>query len=178
MPDIDGLEAAHHLRKIDSRVIIIFITNFLDCAIAGYAVEALGFIPKPANYTNIQIELRKAMRHLSPNAQGALQIHLSDGLYIIQTRDIFYIETEGRRLLLHTKNSLIPYAKSMVAVEKELAGQSFFRCHTSYLINLYYVERLRENTVQVQGDVLPVSRQRYKDFRKALIRYFRGKAKV
>ena len=41
MKFMDGMSAAEEIRKIDSEVVIIFITNTPQYAIRGYAVEAL-----------------------------------------------------------------------------------------------------------------------------------------
>ena len=40
MKFVDGMSAAEEIRKVDSEVVIIFITNMPQYAIRGYAVEA------------------------------------------------------------------------------------------------------------------------------------------
>ena len=47
MPQMDGLETAKKIREVDSKVLIIFITNLAQMAIKGYSVNAFDFIPKP-----------------------------------------------------------------------------------------------------------------------------------
>ena len=41
MPFLDGMTAAEEIRRRDSEVVIIFITNMAQYAIKGYAVDAL-----------------------------------------------------------------------------------------------------------------------------------------
>ena len=41
MKFMDGMSAAEEIRKMDSEVVIIFITNMAQYAIRGYAVDAL-----------------------------------------------------------------------------------------------------------------------------------------
>jgi len=173
MEGMDGLELAKRLRAENAEAIIIFVTNLRDCAVAGYAVEALGFIPKPAFYADIRLELTKALRRLSQREGCTLEIALADGLHLVRTASIYYLETEGHRVVLHTEQGKISYLKSMAAMEERLSGWNFFRCHTSYLVNLAHVERLSENDVQVHGSLLPVSRHRRKAFLKALTQYLR-----
>ena len=47
---VDGMTAAEEIRKMDSEVIIIFITNMAQYAIRGYEVGALDYILKPVTY--------------------------------------------------------------------------------------------------------------------------------
>ncbi len=42
MKHLDGMAAAEKIRKMDSDVIIIFITSTVQYAVQGYAVDALG----------------------------------------------------------------------------------------------------------------------------------------
>ena len=47
---MDGMSAAEEIRKMDSEVVIIFITNMAQYAIRGYAVDALDYVLKPVSY--------------------------------------------------------------------------------------------------------------------------------
>ena len=40
MKFMDGMSAAEEIRKVDTEVVIIFITNMAQYAIRGYAVDA------------------------------------------------------------------------------------------------------------------------------------------
>ena len=51
MPVMDGIEASTKIREIDSECIIIFISNYTQYAIKGYAVNALDYLTKPLEYT-------------------------------------------------------------------------------------------------------------------------------
>lgn len=50
MKFVDGMTAAEEIRNIDSKVIIIFITNMTQYAIQGYKVGALDYILKPISF--------------------------------------------------------------------------------------------------------------------------------
>ena len=44
------MSAAEEIRKMDTEVVIIFITNMAQYAIRGYAVDALDYVLKPVSY--------------------------------------------------------------------------------------------------------------------------------
>ena len=50
MKFMDGMSAAEEIRKQDSEVVIMFITNMTQYAIRGYEVDALDYILKPVSY--------------------------------------------------------------------------------------------------------------------------------
>ena len=47
------MTAAEEIRKMDSEVVIIFITNMTQYAIRGYEVDALDYILKPVSYLRL-----------------------------------------------------------------------------------------------------------------------------
>ena len=53
---------------------------------------------------------------------------------------------------------------TLSAYEEELRERGFARCHTSFLVNLKYVETIRKNEVIVGGEAIPVSRPKRKSF--------------
>ena len=88
MPHLDGMTAARKIRRADSEVLILFITNLARYAISGYEVEALGFMLKPVNYFSLSVKLKKAFSYLHSRAQKSLMIHTRDGIQKISASDI------------------------------------------------------------------------------------------
>lgn len=60
MKFMDGMMAAEEIRKVDTEVIIIFITNSPQYAIKGYAVDALDYVLKPVSYYAFSQRLGRA----------------------------------------------------------------------------------------------------------------------
>ena len=61
----------------------------------------------------------------------------------------------------------------MKQIESELSGQPFFRCHTSYLVNFRYVDRIQGNDIDVDGHRLSISRYRRRELMDAWTAYLR-----
>ena len=47
---MDGIRAAYKVREFDRRVLLLFVTNMVQFALEGYAVDAADFIVKPITY--------------------------------------------------------------------------------------------------------------------------------
>ncbi len=71
MPNLDGIAAAKRIRRQDSEVIILFITNMAQRAIDGYSVHARAYILKPINYYGFAMELQEAIAALSRRKPSA-----------------------------------------------------------------------------------------------------------
>ena len=63
---------------------------------------------------------------------------------------------------------------TLSALEERLAGSSFCRCNSCYLVNLRYVTDIRKDSVVVGGNELAVSRARKKPFLQALTEFVGG----
>jgi DNA-binding LytR/AlgR family response regulator len=168
MKYMDGMSAAEQIRKIDPQVIIIFITNMIQYAIKGYAVDALDYVLKPVEYFPFSKTLEKAVERLPHDTKHYLTVSNKDGTVKLAVASIKYIESQGHNLSFHTKDEVVTITATMKSVEKELAAEHFFRCNKGCLVNLSFVEGIRDGCAVVGNEMLPVSRARKNDFMEAL----------
>ena len=49
MPELNGIDTAKHLRKIEEKTAIVFLTSHMEYALEGYEVNALRYLTKPVN---------------------------------------------------------------------------------------------------------------------------------
>ena len=110
---MDGMTAARKLRKLDSGIAIVFVTNMAQYAIHGYEVDAIDFIVKPISYYVFKDKLEKSMRSLELNKDKTIIVHDNDSVMKIKVSQILYIE----------KN------KNYDRYRKQIAGGRFFKMH-------------------------------------------------
>lgn len=170
MQYLDGLSTAHKIRELDEEVILIFITNFAQYAIQGYSVGATNFVLKPISYFAFSEELKNALGKLEKKRKSTVLLQNEGGFQRINLNDILYIETLGRGLVLHTGEQVLRINDTLANLEKQLNDTRFFRCHRCYLVNLYYVDGLKENNILIHQVRLPLSRYKRKEFEDALMR--------
>ena len=87
MKFIDGMTAAEEIRKVDSSVSIIFITNAPQYAIRGYEVGALDYILKPVSYFTFSQKLGRAVSKLKKRSRKWITIPVKGGV-MLRVRDI------------------------------------------------------------------------------------------
>ena len=59
MQFMDGMTAAEEIRKFDTKVVIMFITNMTNYAIRGYEVDAMDYVLKPVTWNGRLAEFRR-----------------------------------------------------------------------------------------------------------------------
>lgn len=172
MKFMDGMSAAKEIRKVDTEVVIIFITNMAQYAIRGYAVDALDYVLKPVSYFAFSQRLARAIGRMKKREQKVISVNIKGGTVRLDVANIYYIESQGHNLIFHTASGEYESFGTMKDVEDKLGTMNFFRGNKGYLINLAHVDGVQEGCAVVRGESLVLSRSRKKEFMEALTRYW------
>ncbi len=171
MPKVDGLTAARRIRRDDPDVVLLFISSVTQYAVQGYSVEALDFIVKPVSYMGLKIRLDRALARIRQSRPRMIEVRNADGLFKLSAMDILYVETFRHRIVIHTRERALPAEKSMQSFEKELSGLPFFRCHTSFLVNLRFVDKISGSDLFIGDQAISISRYRRRELLEAWAAY-------
>ena len=171
MNDMNGIKAAHKLRQADSVVTLIFITSFEQFAVKGYEVEAFDFIVKPVSYPDFALRMNRVLKHVQKERQDTINIKNEGKFIIASVRDIKYVEVMRHKMLFHMTDGIVESTGTLREMEDALTDKYFVRCNKCYLVNLRHVRGMDGSFVNVDGELLLVSRPRKKDFLSALNRY-------
>ena len=85
-------------------------------------------------------------------------------------KDIVYAEVFNRKIVLHTRKEDIEYYGKMSELERQ-AGDSFFRPHRAYLVNLQYVEKYNATTICLERGTALISKQKFPAFVREYMKY-------
>lgn len=171
MPKVNGMDAAEQIRKMDSDVTLMFITNMASYAIRGYEVGALDFVMKPINYYTFSMKLTRVLKRTKQKELQQILLTLPDGVKKFGVNQIYYVEVQNRMLHYHTEEGEYVVRGTMQSVEQMLLPYPFAKCNHWYIVNLKHVSEVRKNTAIVGGHELEVSRRNRTAFLKALTEY-------
>ncbi|MGE9948320.1 LytR/AlgR family response regulator transcription factor [Coprococcus catus] len=172
MKFMDGMSAAEEIRKQDSEVVIMFITNMTQYAIRGYEVDALDYILKPVSYFAFCQKLSRAIARIKKRGSKQITIPVKGGIVRLDVEDIYYIESVGHNLIFHTAHGEHISSGTMKSAEEEMEGLSFSRGNKCYLINLQHVDGIKDKCAIVKGEPLQISRPRMNAFMQDLTKYW------
>lgn len=174
MTHMNGMETAQQIRRLDENVYLVFITNLANYAIRGYSVNALDFVLKPVNHLMLEQILQRVEKLLLRRTKKYVTFPTEQGLARLSVEQIYYVETEGHLVRIHTEREVYRMRETMKAMEGQLSPLGFYRCNNCYLVNMRHLERVDKSTVTIAGEELTISRPRYKGFMDALADYLGG----
>ena len=164
MSFMDGMSAAIEIRKMDTKVIIMFITNMTQYAIRGYEVDALDYILKPVSYFAFSQKITRAIARLRKRDRKYITISTKGGMVRLDVDDLYYVESQGHNLIYATGNGNIISSGTMKETEAQLTPFGFSRGNKCYLINLKHVDKIEDQCAVVKGNSLQLSRPRKNAF--------------
>ncbi len=171
MPLMDGMEAAAEIRKVDHEVVIIFITNMAQYAIRGYEVDALDYVLKPVSYFAFSQRLGRALQRIRNREKTYFAVPVKGGVVKMAASDLFYVESQGHQIIYHARTGIRVSSGTIQEMQEKLEPQGFFRCNKGYLVNLKYVDAVRDGCAVVNGESLLISRAKRNSFLEALTDY-------
>lgn len=174
MDRLSGIETAKKIRNLNKDVIIIFITALKDYVFEAFDVRAFHYILKPLCEKKIREVLNLALQQFEENENYILAKTINS-CYKIMIKDILYIESQLRKIKIHTSYEIVEYYYRLSDIEEELKEFNFFKCHKSYIVNLKYVKSYDSTTITLKnGEKIYVSKNKLSDFSKAFMYYLKG----
>lgn len=172
MGQVNGMDTARKIRKVDSKMEIIFITSLIDYVQEGYEVRAYRYLLKPIELEELKKHVLTCIKEVEKNKNNYILIKNKSNTYKISSNEIMYVEVQKKDMLIHTINKNFDVNYSLEKIEKDLNLDKFIRCHKSFLVNLSYVENIKPNVVVLEsGEEVPVSRYRYKDVKERFFKF-------
>ena len=173
MPALDGMSLAHQIRQIAPQIEIIFATGYSEYAVAGYQVDALDFLVKPIEHSDIERVIQKYL-NIQPVQEYYVLVDTVDGVSrALNANEIYWVEVNRRRLTVGLEDEHIELGETLAAFKEKL-NADFISPHRSYLINLNHVSAVQANEVQMEdGTAIPLSRRLIKEVQAAFVSHYR-----
>ena len=179
MPEVNGLELAGNLKELNPDTVVIMLTSFDEYLDSAMGLSVFRFLSKPIDKQRLIrnfIEAVEAYKSISKT----IIVEKSDGVFVIKTKDILYIETARFGSVIVTKNQHIKPNRKPVQWFEIMGSPDFFASpHTSYYVNLQNVVSFDKYSVTFDGKdgylkVDCVAQRRYTEFKKDFFRFVGG----
>lgn len=166
----NGIEIAKQLRKRLPDVIILVITSYLKYSMDGYKIQAARYLLKPVPKALLFSELEEVLSSFHQNSY--LLIHHKEEDHRIQQKEVFYIESYGRKSKVYTRHDEFTSEDAIGLWQKRLDETQFVQCYKGILVHLLHVDAIYKDTLQLEnGQLLPLARRRESSIRNAWIAY-------
>jgi len=175
MPDKSGMEVAKQVRLKYWDPIIIFITNYIDYAVAAFEVNAFRYIPK----VQLNEILPKAYQMLCTDAwQEKQRVYIIDTASRVERipyREIYYLKKEGKYVSIIHQRGTSKVRKTLMEVVDELNAKQFLIIERGFAVNIHHVMTFKEHQLLMRdGSRLPIGKPRMQVVKRAIVEMGEG----
>ncbi len=166
---MDGITLAKKLRAVNDETFLVFLTNYAEYAIAGYEARAFRYLLKPVDEKDIQKLLADIRKEWG--SRQSLRIMVESRELLLPLEKINYMDAQKKYTTIYAGEQQYLSRVSLSDYEKQLQDKGFFRIHRKYLVNLCNITGWDKHWIEVDGQRLPVSYRKEKEFREQLYAY-------
>ena len=167
---MSGVDTARVLRERDDAIPIVFVTSSAEYALDGYSVQATHYLLKPATFADVANVFDRCGRQFA-QTHRTLELVSRRSTERVLAKDVIYAEVLGNRTTVKLREEDLTAYQPLSKIV-ELGGDSFLRCHRSFLVNMDHVAKVKGHEfVMDNGDLVPIrtngSREvidRYQDY--------------
>lgn len=163
MPAVNGIEAAKEIRSFDKVASIAFLTSSPEFAIESYAVKACNYVLKPITKEKLFFALDDIMENTGHENQASIVVKSNEGIQKIFLSNITYIEAFNRRVIYNLISGKTVECISQISevCDELLAYSQFIKPHRSYLVNMCYIDTIKNTEIVLQtSDSIPIAQRR------------------
>lgn len=149
MPEMDGLETAQHLHKLDEPPHVIFTTAYDDYAISAFELHAIDYLVKPIRLRRLHDALARTrsitrvsldvLNEVAPDSRTHLSAQERGKVLLVPVSDIRYLRAELKYVTIRTADREILLEESLSRLEEEFTDR-FVRIHRNCLVAKEYIE--------------------------------------
>ena len=165
-----GIETARKIRRCYDPI-LIFIAEGKKHVLDVFDVEAFHYLLKPIDEEKLKEVLKRAENHCKlQKEKEPLIIRVNGENCYVPKEEILY----ARKVILHLGERQIAYYAKMGELEEQL-GESFFRVHRGYLVNLRAVRSYHTAGVVLKnGEEILMAKSKFQKFEEVYMDFLRN----
>lgn len=148
---INGIELARTIYASNQEILLVFVTGYASYALESFSVHPFDYLLKPINKERLAKIIKEAAQRIETqmNADSPYQarnktvIKTGDGLAFIDWNEVYFLEKQGRRVLIHGQQGVCTVRCLLHELEPFLPEQ-YIQAHKSFIINRDKIYLLRD----------------------------------
>lgn len=161
LPGISGLDTAKQLKTDIRHPFIVLTADNADYCLESYDIGIEAYLLKPITPARFSRACDHLIPWLNPSPR-TLDIFSNRLLYQIPVRKIMYIESFGRKCLIHTQTTTYETNLALTEIQETLNDTDFIRCYRSFLVNMRYISSFGEMDILLNnGEKIPLTLRKH-----------------
>lgn len=177
--EMTGMTGIELVKNLEKRPIIILITSKQEYALEAFEINVADYLVKPVSLSRFTkaiskakelFDIKNSLLDMNEKSKDYIFVRSNSILTKIELNDILYVSASGDYVNIYTreKNKRFTVHCTLKAIEEKLPANKFYRFHRSYIGALDYVETVKDNTVCIGKQYLPIGEQFKKELLKKL----------
>ena len=161
----DGITVARRIRKIDKKVLIVYVTSHENYMMESFEIRPFRFLIKPVSEEQMENCFQAAYEDIS-STDSYFRYSYQRISHKIPIGEILYFESNRRKVKIVTEKENFELYGKLNDIEKSLERSkvAFLRVHQSFLVNYKHVEELGYDFVVLNnGKRISISEDRRKN---------------
>jgi DNA-binding LytR/AlgR family response regulator len=180
MPLLSGIEL---LGTLQHPPLVVLITSSKDYAVQAFEHAVVDYLVKPVSYARFLQASQKALEAFqraaapsdtieaaAPDADFTF-VKVDNKLVRVSFDEVRYVEALGDYVHIVTGQSKLIVYSTMKAVEEKFPSSRFIRVHRSFIVNFNRIQALEDNSVLVEGKLIPVGQTYLRDVMQRLNKF-------
>jgi Response regulator of the LytR/AlgR family len=160
MDTINGIDVAKRIRERDEDAVICFISSSDAFYRQAYDLYAVQYLLKPIQREKVEKLVTRVSQQISRDKAMSLQFRSRGQMGSVPYRKILFISSREHTIFVQCRDGNIQKFKGKLSeIALRVCGDTFFRCHQSFIVNMYHIDRLHGNEIFMSGYRIPVSRR-------------------
>lgn len=177
MKQINGIDTALKIKKLNADINIVFLTSNEGFVYDSFAAAPVNYLLKQKDHKKFDSVFKSLIAKIDANANKDSFIYESRTQKIhIPFHRIVYFEIFKRIVIIRLiDGESVEFYGNLNSLESKLKSHFFIRTHRSYLVNMQYISKLKNQEVILKSEeTLPVSRLYGHQVKDALSSYLFG----
>lgn len=171
MAGLSGIYTGRELISRNHDIIFFIITaydNYLDEALRFHAFR---YLTKPLDKHRLFRNLKDALQVYNTRSKKII-IETKEATYTVKSTDIIMIETENRKVVIHTTENDFISINTMTYWNHTLQQLPFFQSHKSYIVNLEHITCFDNSSIHLTRDFIAyLTLRKYNEFKRVYLKY-------
>ena len=176
MPGANGIYIGNILKERNKNIIIFVVTSYSEYLDDAMRIHVFRYLSKPLEEQRLFRNLKDALAVYYTLSQN-IALETKEETLTIPVNDIIFIETQGRKTIVHTIKKEYQSIRAMQYWVEILPKNCFIQSHRSFIVNLKHVSNFNHDLIQLKEGQFTayLAKRKYTEFKNAYLLYLESR---
>ena len=146
----NGMDVAKEVKELTPDTQIIFCTSSVDYAVDAFKVQAVDYLVKPCEETDIVKAFARVSLRINSKQSKPIVINSAKEIQVFYSKNVIKIESDKHYTIIYTYRGKKGRVHSNFSDVAELFGEEYIELRRGLIVNPDFIERISGSTVYLK----------------------------